>query len=406
MWKNKIIVFLRDFITIINISLYVLKGFLNIPLFMILIVSNILLLFFANKKQFINLFSGRKLLLLLQICLIMFFVFLAFALGYGDITIYRFVEHFRIYFLIFITIYYIDCNDSNYFKFLSFIPLIVLVGLSIYTIHMLKLYPTISRLMATGNDMSTKYPGVNTKFILSYDLIYGMVFLCLYYIYSIRKSKYMLLNIPLLILFTYTIYKASFTIALIIYAFGILCILIYKKHLYIFLFIIVVMILARKPIANIIYSFYDKIAPWIGVRLKQLADLISGNLNQNDEIYDRLTRIILSFDTSLKNPIIGVGAFYESKNMAINNIGGHSSLADLFARYGFPFGILIISLYGNLIKVLNSSNMRIVSCLFIPLVALSILNPVYYSSLMAFILFIIPIIHKNTFLIIKEKDAQ
>lgn len=404
--KNKFFKIARDVFTILNIIMYFAKGFLSIPLFAFLIVGNILFLYLGNKEQFQSLFFSNKLLILVLFSVSIFIKAMYFLFHYGDMTIYSLVDQFRIGFAVLITLYYFDLKDAHYFKYLIYLSIFILLVLSVYTLYALGKYPTLLRLLATGNSFPENVQNINAKLLLNYDTIYGLVFICLYWIYTIRKSKDLFITIPLILLFSYTIYKAAFSIAILIYAFGIFCMLLYKKKYKLFLSFIVLFFIIRVPIAKLFYNVAKSINPWIGVRLIQIADLLSGKIDVNSELLERLTRIKISFQAFCRSPIIGMGGYYTTQNMTMRYIGGHSTLLDSFARYGLVFSSFYFSFFLFFFNYMKKEKVSPLITLSIPLFVLSIFNTMNFPCLLVFPLCIIPLLHRFCYNFFDRKQGD
>ena len=134
--------------------------------------------------------------------------------------------------------------------------------------------------------------------------------------------------------------------------------------------------------------FKDKIP--INDRLLNRIEATS-QLDTDSEYFERFNLINLSFQTFLKNPLVGVGYDKEDINGDINiaykiGIGMHSELVDFLPRYGL-IGVLFLLLFIKLIKKqIMFTNYKYIFSLFL---MLSIFSNTFTitSSILLFIYF-------------------
>jgi hypothetical protein len=169
-----------------------------------------------------QMFTKEKIYILISFAIFVLFRGLAYLFEFGDLSIYYVVDQFKTFFSIVIVLYYTK-NQSIFEipKWFSSAFLILVAIVCVRTSITLLIYPNLSRMMATGVYESE----INTFLVASYDTIYGLVFLDLYFVYSLVSIKYMnkkekIVFISMLVLITFTILLASFTLALFLLLIG------------------------------------------------------------------------------------------------------------------------------------------------------------------------------------------
>ena len=147
------------------------------------------------------------------------------------------------------------------------------------------------------------------------------------------------------------------------------------------------------PIALICVSFLalisllpDNVAT---IRINNLFDLLflsDSNVDLNYTSGNRIFYLIISLDTFIQNPFIGVGA--ESLSFRFDRVGSHSSVFDLLAQFGFfgfPFIIMFLSWiyihFAKSSKIDSYTNLNIAFfCLWVGYFIGCIANPYFLSA--------------------------
>ena len=389
---------IRDIFSCINICLYIVTGILNIPIFAALILINLFLLL-IDKDKIKKIVSINYLVIIIPLVLFIILRAVAYLTSFGDLTINYVVDQFRTVFAIFLCLYYLPSNqkekeETN--KWLIYIPIFAIIVVCVRTTITLIFYPNISRYMATGKSDNV---GINTFLVASYDLIYGFVFFDLALIYSLIKFKQFqlykkILLISFLCVVTVTIFLASFSLAIFILLLGVFLLLFYSGKRKVFYSILIVALVLFYPLGiGIIYLGHYLIPNvWLSERIIQLGQLMTFTLQGDSELSDRFSKILESIKTFINNPVFGVGGYYTTTNMALYEIGGHSTLSDDLARYGLFVGLISSFGFLNFVIFINKkAKIRMHFLFSILLVLLGIINPIHYCTLLIYPFCIVPL---------------
>lgn len=251
-------------------------------------------------------------------------------------------------FLIFI--YYKNrCNRYNSPRILTWGGLCVIFILCINILRLLSVDPNAARTMAGSHNIYENYVAGG-----GYELAYTLALLTPFLIFSFKTYKHKFIVLILIVVFSYTLIKCSYTIATLL-AILEFVLLIYwkerKKYKYVHFMLIstpfffVIVFLLRDVIANIIIVH---VAPlfsglFIEHRIRQIGELLSGHADEYNGAIVRFNLYWESFKTFLNSPLIGIS--YLTKFNAVletNYIGQHSTVCDGLARVGAIFFLYLI----------------------------------------------------------------
>ncbi len=303
------------------------------------------------------------------------------------------------YVLVFASIFlYYSRNWSKYKSkvFIAFWLIDILIA-CVYSIYRLRSEPNLARLLATG------YSSPSTAGVVSFGITYGLALFFPFFVWCLFdkncKWKYRILIILALIVFALTILFAAFTIAILLTLLSV-ALVIYFKIRYKFakkFKLISIIVLCVLLIGGIV--FLDNIllalstASWVpdavGVRFKELLDLIKGDISKSSDVYLRYEVYATSVKAIFDNYLFGYQLFGNSVP------GGHSEILDMFANYGvicFIFCTLFfVKFYTYVKQYLSKDALAIYKISIIILVLQSLINTSMWSPTMVIFMFIEPL---------------
>lgn len=243
-------------------------------------------------------------------------------------------------------VYYLKLKDKRPVLFITYGIMIYYVIVSIVTLFQLRNNRHIVRLMATdlsGREFSFSF------FTGGYGAVYSLVFICIALfgvIYRMRKDdlfakKY----IAALLIYSLFILRAQYVMAVLLLLMGAMLIFYdagrqWRKAL-IFSIIVWLVILLFFGMTNFSGMFYRiaaffPITSFFHTHLNQLGGLLealsSGSLGNVGSSWIRLKIYEDTLEVFQNNVLWGIG------NIAVEDIGNHSSVLDQLASYGILFG--------------------------------------------------------------------
>ena len=363
-------------------------------------ISFFILAFFLKKTDSVKI----QILLVISICIL--FDHILFITAWSD-KVSLLSKHYSLLNFWFPILYLIYWKDRVYLinsKSVARMYFNILAITATTTIIALLFYPTAARDLA----MTTKGMDINYLYRLnigSYGIIYGMAF-ALPFVWTTDWTKKKWVKVLFTIIFSLCFIRASLTMVLMVeIVLAIIC-LVYnrdgetKRQSIISILIlgvlmivsVIVLISGRIGIYNIISSISEisfiRNNKLIYERIKGLAYLIGGISNQDDVSY-RMLLYTRSWDNFLLNPLLG-----KFGNNALQ-YGSHSEILDTLAISGvFGFSLVLILFMIGLKKIKGSVEAIIKTYRFVFFVFLvvALINTVFYSPLVMFDLFFIPLL--------------
>jgi len=279
-----------------------------------------------------------------------FFYVTGYAKGLED----HLLNYARFGFSILLLNYYIEANDYKAIRRLTIFSIGCIVFTCLITLNTLFVNPMAARVLATGREELTQ--GLTGMGIGSYGFIYGVVFVAIAVFGSLKSGlirKRKIIFAVLLVLFVFTIFKASFMFAILILTITSVLLLFNVKNTPNFIIVTLVLLglffILSAAIHNVFVFLGDTVkSEALSMRFYEMAYLLKyGNLEGTLNSAARLDLYALSFKSFLSSPIIGVGWHY-GYGTSVFGIGGHSAFLDELARYGIlGSGFLFVALMSN-----------------------------------------------------------
>ena len=400
--------FWRDFIFVLIMLLFINPkfSFMNQLFFISLCILWFCFATYCNKKRILDILKSK---LFILFCLFPLISILYWLCGYALIN-----KHVLLMpFILLLSQYYLyEDYKKNLSVILSFVFLYLFL---ISFITLIKLYstPDLARLLARGD--KEVISSIITPFTATYATTYSicLIGIVIFSIGIYLNKIFMKVSCILVTLYIFFfLFKAAYTISLLIYIFGILligCAYLWnyiknkRRAFWIILLtavaLLVICFFARNFIADTILSL-QKFAPDIMQqrRIQEIARLVRNfGLENEGGMINRFNLYFLSILTFIRNPILGVGFkeeyLYTSENVLIPLIGNHSTIFDILASYGI-FGLFyIISIpiyYCSLIKNKAFNNLSILKITLLLFIILSLINTTENIMFYCAIIFIIP----------------
>jgi hypothetical protein len=391
-----IISLLRDLMMVGILITSIVPKTSNKAIFVPLVFLWLIFSYISNSKCMMDTFVKPS-IKTYSVYLWLLFYLLFYIVGYAkgiDVYLINFV---RIGFSILIINYYIELKDSSTLKKFGLISIIICCFVCITTCKELIINPNAARLLATGDqDLTENITGI----VGSYGFIYGLVFLCAIIIGCFVSNliiKHKLVWILILVLFLFTIYKASFMIALIlIIAITILLIFKIDKFWQFLIMFLGVFIVIKLCIPEISYclTYISSIVKSndLSMRFYEINQLLSnGNSYGTVDLASRIERYNVSIHSFMSSPFIGIGGYYEFNTFGV---GGHSMIFDELARYGIlgTSQILIAFIFNMkyIYKRLDKISKKIYLKCCIVFFILGLINTILFVPLIIMMFFIVP----------------
>lgn len=319
---------------------------------------------------------------------------------YSSFDHMKFSLSYFIYILIgFIVPYYILTGKKWCARYISVIGIGYCIVICIMSNLAYRVYPSISRILSYGSEDMIRAQGglaYRTSFVAGYRNIYLLIFLVLAImgvLKFVEKRAVYLILLLIGLLFLYTIVKAQFTIAVMLLTIGIIGFFAYNqinmnKKVMLYMMAIFICLVFLAFLQPILLFVADIMGGNIAIHLYDLIETLNGNVGALTS--DRMAVYMISFDSIINHPLIGVGTLDE---MYIS-VGFHSSILDSFARFGLIGGIsyiitLIIPYHINL-DVIPIYYRRIYKWVFIIFVISSFFNVMFNYQILCTIYMLIP----------------
>lgn len=392
--------FFRDLMTIGILITSLVPETSNKMVFLPLVLAWFLFAFQSNSRSIIVTFikpSLKTYSIYLWIIGYMVFYFFGYTSGF-EVYIFNYI---RIAFSILLINYYIELKNYSTLNRLAIISIFIICFVCITTIKALLIDKNAARLLSTGVESLTE----NIQGIVgSFGFIYGLVFICITIIGCFAENiiiKHKAIWIIILVLMLFTIYEASFMIALIVlFVISLLIVLKINKlrdFLILCLAVLLILLVCSPIISNILLFLSRNVKGFeLSMRVYELSQFItSGNTENAVDMGKRLSLYSISVKSFLSNPLLGVGGFY-GYDSAYFGIGGHSGLLDELARYGILGTLpLFIGLIENMKyvykKLITKKKIIYLKCM-IGFFILGFINTVFFVPLIIIVFFVAPAI--------------
>ncbi len=304
--------------------------------------------------------------------------------------------------------YYKERNRFKEIRFIVICVLAVWIYFAVKSISFYTKFPSVARLMASDFYLLRNYALGG-----GYAIAFGSAILCVYlfeqFINKDSKGWLRLGFAVCSVVLFYLLIKVESTLTLIGGALGIVAVIIRRmwrntgeQSAVQKIFVSILMIIASMVV---LLNIQD-IGRWITsitegdtenvilrrfYRLGQKMMYFGTGASTNNYIDERFSYIVRSWETFLKNPIIGVGFKYGNiyTDLAKNGVGMHSAICDVLAQHGIlgaiPMFMFFLSALRKRCKV--KYNTYIVTMIFMIFV-----NPFEYFHIFAALFTLIPMI--------------
>lgn len=292
--------------------------------------------------------------------------------------------------------YLLICKKQHLIRIVFYFSMLIISVTSITTIIGLNNFPYAARELANSN-----LPDINVfyyqKNIGDYGFIYMLVFLTMLLWGFLVKYKKIMYIIPL-IFFYYTIILSQYTTAFIFSFVSPILIIMGKtkiKHIiFSLLCVVIVFILFRDILIDVTkylaILFDNKGVDFLSLRFEQLtssllANSLVGGVEYRYDLYSQ------SYREFIANPIFGNGLFNDNVIL-----GMHSEFFDLMGSLGIFGFIYIVIIFRWIfrkvykIKIFNRE-MSLVPYIFTVIFLYSMINTIFSSPQIGFIIFILPV---------------
>lgn len=247
--------------------------------------------------------------------------------------------------------------DEERIEVVSRYLLFVWVAISLYSIGVGIKYPGIGRFITSGD----RYSG-QALLIGGVNIATGALLVGLYMLYEVKNGKNKknrILYIIAYIVQLAAIIFAGSTICLLCFLIGTFVVLMPHKKKWVYLsctvvvFGMVSMLILHGQIGEFIIRISQKLDDvTYSARFSSLGNVIAyGMKTDNRYLFERIERPLLSMNTFIANPLLGVsykyGNYYPLQYEY--GVGCHGEWADALAKYGV-FGLLYIAIWGRVLK--------------------------------------------------------
>lgn len=272
-------------------------------------------------------------------------------------------------------------------KFILQIALIAMAITSITTIRGLDVYEHAARALAGAADQETRdmYSLMN---IGGYDFVYALVICVPVVFWMIDHSKkwFKSLNVFILLLFLFCIYKSAYATALIITLIILALIFVDKHPKYKSASIIggvVILLFAGTGVLSYFVIWISSLVEdaYVADRLQQVALLLQGqSVTQidTDTSNDRLLLMQQAWNGFLNSPIIGNNIIGYQKHF----MSGHSYILDILSASGILGFLLYVLTYVRIFKNILAKKFNYMifqsRIVWLAFIALAVLNPAFF----------------------------
>ncbi len=324
-------------------------------IFLPLIIMWVLFSFFSDTRGFKKTFIDPN-IKSYSVYLWIFTYFIFYITGYmkGEGIENYLTNYARFGFSILLFSYYIEACDYKAIRRLTFFSMGCIIYTCIMTLRALYLYPNAARLLSTGREELIE--GLTGMMIGSYGFFYGLVFITITILGGLKSGiikKHKFIFVALLGLFIFTVFKASFMIAILILTIISVLLLFNVKNTAnlaaVTLILLSLFLILSPAIYNVFVFFGDTVkSEDLSMRFYEMAYFLKyGNADGTLDLASRLDLYAISLKSFLSSPIIGVGGYY-GYGTSFFGIGGHSAFLDELAKYGvLGSGFLFVALISN-----------------------------------------------------------
>ena len=367
-------------------------------LFSILLISWFTLAFLSCPYVFLHALKEPDLAefsIIIWIFLYIFFYYIGYASGF-DIYLVTYIR-FTIGMIFFS--FYSSLSNCEAIRRLAIISVLCFTYTCLTTLIGLEQNPWAARFLSTGiEDITDSLVGLN---IGGYGFVYSLSYVVVVMFGVVRQKKlrniYKYLAIGFILLGMYTLYKASFMIAILLTIISMLLILLHiKRPLQIVIISVVILLLwlifIPVVIDSLLYLAMLDEGGILAEKLLGMAATLQKGVQIDVDPNSRSYLYSLSLKTFLSSPFIGIGGSYGETGSY--EVGKHSEYLDTLAMYGvFGFLFLFFLLFTNAKKVyifLQSDYDRYVFlCYIFMFVLLGVFNTFLTSPLLGLTVYFI-----------------
>ena len=369
-------------------------------IFLPMVIAWLIFAFLAGENSFIKTFIKfdiKSYSLYLWISSLLIFNVIGYCIG--DNISYILLNYIRFVFYLFMFLYYIIDKSYVSIKNITIFSICCIVFSCITTLRALSIEPNAARILATGKEeLIGELKGM---IIGGYGFIYSLVFVSLAVFGYLRFQRKLfawknLLYTITLALFLFTIYKAAFMYALLIFIIIALILLFKIKSIPALTFTAIIIIISSPSLHDIFIYLGDHVEnEHLSLRFHEIGHLLKYSSAEGTiDLIGRLELYRISIDSFFSNPILGVGGYY-GYDGGRYGIGGHSGLLDELARYGLIGTIfLIIGIINNIKFIYRRFEIKeartIYFCCMVGFFGLSIINTIFFAPIGAVVFFVVP----------------
>lgn len=252
--------------------------------------------------------------------------------------------------------YYIVNNDIRAAKVISVFCIVYFLIMAVVTLNAYSVVPGLSRILANGDKAVVIERGGGdfiTPFVAGYGAIYGYAELAIVMLFAVFKNvnnrflKTILLGGAVFLI--YVVVKAEYLFAVLLILMGLVFLLISKMTsppkkvvlTCVFLFAMLIFLLCGQYIFLWLADTIN--ISNFSIRLREIAMLFGGNgYASGTDAGERLLLYGISISNFLEAPIFGKGT-----GVLFQTFGNHSTILDVFAKYGLVGGISLLIFYIN-----------------------------------------------------------
>ncbi len=362
--------------------------------------------FLTNRKVMQNLIFNKGILLLLVYALICFLYAafvrnMIFGLKYAFSIIIS-ESPFMLYLF-----YEKKKKTSDFTKLLPWIEFTIVLLLCKNILGLIATDPNAARKMAAATNVYQNYLTGG-----GYQIAYALCLLVPFLFVSFKRFKQKIAVIIFIAVFTYTLIKCSYTIAILLAVFELLLLLLFRnkkisrsKRIATICFIcaIVMLYVLRNPIGDL---FVNRISPlfsepFVKRRMAEFGQFLKGEAGITNGAASRIEYYGYSIRTFINSPIIGIS--YLTKFMSdleadlngIRYLSLHSTIFDGFARIGFLFVLYVIYYWKALCYIAKKLRTNYIMIVGTILFMIKVLNVGDAFGMSYIVFFAIPMICKS-----------
>ena len=263
--------------------------------------------------------------------------------------------------------------------------------------------PYLSRELAAISDSSSPTLMYSLQSnIGGFDTVYISTLLSPVLYYTIEKKQLPMISsiffkclifFLLLLFILQTQYTTALLLHVLIFMFSLIKKVNLKKQIIMFIMLMILFNTFSTQLSNIFSTLSNNISSnAISERFVELSETIQSGEISNGDLGLRSKQYVISIDTFMNHPIIGVG-FGANKS----NIGGHSTILDFLAQGGIVFFSIIIISFFYLIKNTTFKNNDTITYKYAFLsyfffIVLAFINPVISGSFFSLLFLVFPFV--------------